>query len=119
MRTTLLALAVLTGPAFAQTSYPMITHVQPVAVQRGQTATVQVLGQQDFAGSYKALFEGAGLSAEVLAPKGKPNAMLRSVSLKVTAAADAPVGVREFRLASRLGVSSVGPLVVSEHPVVE
>src|SRR3954463_15870161 len=103
MRTTLLALAVLASPAFAQTSYPMITHVQPIAVQRGKTATVEALGQQNFAGAYKALFEGAGLSAEALFPTGKAEAMPRSVPLKVSVAADAAAGVREFRLASRLG----------------
>src|SRR5436190_9872598 len=45
--------------------------------------------------------------------------MARSVSLKLSVAADTAAGVREFRLASRLGVSSVGQLVVSEHPVIE
>ena len=45
----------------AQTSYPMITHVTPAAVQRGQTAEIEVFGQMDFAGAYRVIFEGAGL----------------------------------------------------------
>src|SRR5262249_38674859 len=50
-------------------------------------------------------------------PPQKPQ--VKSVKLKVTAAADAPLGVREFRLASALGISSVGQLVVVDHPVVQ
>lgn len=107
----------------AQTSYPMITHTHPVAVQRGKTAEVVVQGQQNFFGTYKALVEGDGVTAEVVPqdpPKAKApqaKATVNTVKLKVTAAADAPLGVREFRLASTLGVSSVGQLVVVAHPV--
>src|SRR5262249_28684002 len=117
-RCALLALAALAAPAAAQTSYPMITHVTPVAVQRGKTTEVTAFGQQNFAGAYQAVFEGAGLKAEVVAAPKAP-ALVRSVKLKVTVDADAAPGVREFRLASKLGLSSVGQLVVTEHPVVE
>src|SRR3954471_12861624 len=95
----LLALFLLAAPVGAQTSYPMITHVTPVAVQRGKTTTVTVAGQMNFAGTYKALFEGAGVSAEVLPVKGKAP-LLRAVQLKLTVAPDTAPGVREFRLAS-------------------
>src|SRR5262249_48920040 len=37
---------------------------------------------------------------------------------KLTVAADSPLGVRDFRLASTLGVSSIGQLVVVDDPVV-
>jgi hypothetical protein len=105
--------------ASAQTSYPMITHVTPVAVERGKSATVIVNGQQNFAGTYKVLFEGTGLRAEVVAPKPDARSLARTVTLNISASADAALGVREFRLISNLGVSSVGQLVVSEHPVIE
>src|SRR4051794_23035156 len=69
--TTLLA----ASPVLAQTSFPMITHTYPVTVQRGKTTELTVEGQQNFFGTYKALFEGTGISAEVmsLAP---PKAMV-------------------------------------------
>src|SRR6266576_319299 len=104
MRTSLLlsALLLLSGPAAAQTSYPMITHVLPVAVERGKTTKVIVSGQMNFAGAYKALFEGTGISARVLPPP-KAAPLIRAVALEVTVAADVPPGVREFRLASSLG----------------
>ncbi|MCI0377208.1 MAG: PPC domain-containing protein [Gemmataceae bacterium] len=112
-----------TASAFAQTSFPMITSTHPVAVQRGKTVEVVVSGQQSFLGVYKTLFEGEGLSAEVIpqktpvaeAPK-KPS--INNVKLNIAAAADAPLGEREFRVASSLGVSSIGQLVVVDDPVI-
>src|SRR5262249_38890752 len=112
----LLVLA-LASVGLAQTSYPMISHVHPVAVQRGKTTEVVVTGTQDFAGTYEALFEGSGLSAEVL-PQPKGAKVVTSVKLRVKVAADVVPGVREVRIASKIGMSSVGQIVISEHPVV-
>jgi hypothetical protein len=97
----------------------MITHAVPVAIQRGQTAEITVNGQMNFEGVYKALFEGSGISAEVIATpppakKGPPSA----VRLRVRVDPGAELGVREFRLASGLGISSIGQLVVVDQPVV-
>jgi hypothetical protein len=112
--------------AVAQTSYPMITHTLPVAVQRGRTTEVTVQGQMDFHGVYQALFEGSGITAEILpesAPEkgtrkksAKPGT--RSVKLKLSVAPEAHLGVREFRLASTLGISTVGQIVIVEDPVI-
>src|SRR5438477_13115300 len=77
--------------AHAQTSYPMITHTSPVALQRGKTTAVTVAGQMNFFGVYKALFEGTGLSAEGLpaAPGTAPKATVREVKFRVKVDADA------------------------------
>jgi hypothetical protein len=107
------------NPVAAQTSYPMVTHALPVAVQRGKTADVSVEGQMNFAGAYKVLFEGSGLAAEVVPGAAGQKPPVRSVKLKVTAAPDAPLGVREFRVATAHGVSSVGQLLVVDDPVVQ
>src|SRR5215813_3811730 len=112
----------LLGNAHAQTSYPMITHTSPVAVQRGKTTTVTVAGQMNFFGVYKALFEGTGIATEGMpaAPAATaPKGTAREVKLKLKVDADAALGVRDFRLASPLGVSSVGQLLIVDHPVVE
>src|SRR5581483_3443891 len=118
-----IAALLLTGRTDAQTSYPMITHVTPVAVQTGQTTEVTVAGQMNFHGVYKAIFEGTGITAEVVdkpaaVPAGSQPPLVRSVKLKLTVAADAAPGVREFRVASSLGISSIGQLLVTEYPVV-
>ena len=100
----------------------MITHVVPVAVQRGKEAVVTVEGQMNFSGVYKALFEGSGITAEIVpaASKAEPaqKPQTRSVKLKLAVAADAALGVREFRLASALGISSIGQLVIVDDPVI-
>ena len=69
-------------------------------------------------------FDSAGLAAEVVpgaaAPPGaaqKP--LVRSVTLKVTAGPEVALGVREYRVATALGVSSIGQLVVVDDPVVQ
>jgi hypothetical protein len=106
------------SPSIAQTSYPMITQVFPAGIRRGETAQVTVSGQRNFAGAYKVLFQGEGLSAEIVPPEkdADPKTPVNSVTLQVTAAADAPPGVRELRVATPRGVSSVGLLVVSDEP---
>jgi hypothetical protein len=100
----------------------MITHVTPVAVQRGKTTEVTVEGQMNFQGVYKALFEGTGIAAEVLSgPAAKPSTPappVRSVKLGLTVTPDAALGVREFRVASALGLSSIGQLLVVDDPVI-
>jgi hypothetical protein len=108
-----------------QTSYPMITHAYPVAVQRGKTTEIVVQGQQGFPGAYKVLFEGEGVSAEILSPPTSPagtTPAMRpqatgSLRLQVTVAPDATLGVREFRIATKLSLSSVGQLVIVDRPV--
>ncbi len=111
--------------ASAQTSYPMITHVTPVAVQRGKTTEITVEGQMNFASIHTLLIEGKGVAGEVIPgseskamPKGGTAPVVRSVKLKMTVAADAELGVREFRLASKLGISTLGQILIADDPVV-
>ncbi|HMC88552.1 MAG TPA: hypothetical protein VKI17_03345 [Gemmataceae bacterium] len=118
-------------PVQAQTSYPMITDTYPVAVQRGLSSDVTVEGQMDFSGIYKVLIEGTGVQGEILAAQpakttmpakkasGKRRPALSSVNIRLSVAKDAKLGVREFRLASNLGISSVGQLVIVDYPVVQ
>ena len=120
----ILMLIVVVAGAGAQTSFPMITHTMPVAVQRGTTAEITVEGQMDFRGAYRLLIPGGGVSAEVMPtpePKsaGPQKPPVRSVKLKLTVAADAELGVREFRLATTMGMSSLGQLLIVDEPVVQ
>ncbi|MBA4062268.1 MAG: pre-peptidase [Isosphaera sp.] len=128
MRSLLTLLAALVpAAAAAQTSFPMVTHVTPVAVQRGTTAEVVVeCRTSSLAGAYRVLVEGEGVAIEPVPPKDAapadpkaPVPALAALPLKVTVAADARPGVREFRVACRHGVSSLGQLVVVDAPVVK
>jgi hypothetical protein len=112
--------------AAAQTSFPMLTHVNLVAIQRGTTAEVTVQCQtSSLAGAYKVMFEGTGLSAVVLPAKEtkptdakSPLPVVPTLKLTVTATADATLGVREFRIAAKHGISSLGQIVIVDSPVV-
>ncbi|HEY8503944.1 MAG TPA: PPC domain-containing protein, partial [Gemmataceae bacterium] len=116
------ALLLTAAPLAAQTSYPMITHTAPVAVRRGQTAEVTVSGRMNFAGAYKVLLEGEGVAAEVVqaaaGKAAKAPANVTSVKLRVDVAPGAPLGVREFRVATERGISTLGQLLVVADPVV-
>ena len=125
MLLSMLACCCLPTLGVAQTSYPMITHAYPPAVRRGATTEIVVQGQQSFQGAYLALFEGQGITAEILPetapPKQATPAMRQqattNVRLRLTVAPDAPLGVREFRIATKRSLSSVGQLVVVDGPV--
>jgi len=126
MRTSPLLLLLVPAIASGQTSFPMIAHVTPVAVQRGTTAEVTVeCRTSSLAGAYKVVFEGKGVAAEVLPsktestpdPKGT-QPVLTSLKLRVTVTVNAVPGVRGFRIATRHGVSSLGQIVVVDAPVV-
>src|SRR5262245_16327771 len=115
-----LCVTVISTSLPAQTPFPMVTHCTPVAVQRGTTVEMTVEGQMSFSGVASVLFEGAGLTAEVVPgpPPKDAKARVGSAKLKITVAVDAPLGPREFRLVSPLGLSTVGQLVVVADPVI-
>ena len=104
----------------------MVTHVVPTAVQRGTTAEVTVeCRTSTLYGAYKVLIEGEGVSAEVVPAKDAkpadpkaPPPVVTAIKLKITVAKDAAPGVREFRIATSLGISSLGQLVIVDVPVV-
>ncbi len=121
-------------PIRAQTAYPMLMSSFPTGAQRGKTTLVTVNtgtsnggGATNLYGTYKAIFEGAGVTAEVVPPeKGWPALdpkkpfvipAINSVTLKLTIAPDAPLGVREFRIATPYqGSSTVGQIVIGDEP---
>src|SRR5579884_4463952 len=113
----------LCGPFLcAQTSYPMVMCVRPVAVQVGQTTECEVLARYNLNGAYKVFVTGDGVTATVDTQRQvKPAAPGRQVSaLKVRfqAAADALPGVRDVRIATPQGASTLGQIVVVRDPIV-
>lgn len=120
--TWLLALTLAAGPVAAQTSYPMVTSVYPAGLQRGTTAEIEITGSGNLAGVSRALFEGEGLTAEVVPPEAPktppptPAPPATTVRLKVTAAAGAALGPRQFRVLTPRGASTIGELVIGDEP---
>jgi hypothetical protein len=115
----------LAGGAVArgETAYPMLMSLRPAAVQVGQTAEVAISSRYSMYGAYEVLVSGEGVTAEVTHPPFKvehlakpPN--LDKLPVRFTLAADALPGVRDVRVATPRGVSTVGQLVVVRDPVV-
>lgn len=109
--------------ARGQLSYPMIMSVKPVAVQTGTTFEHTVQSRYSLDGAYAVLVSGGGVTGEVVPPPpvpddGKKKPDLTSLKVRFTAAPDATPGVRDFRLGTPRGVSTVGQLVVVRDPVV-
>src|ERR1700682_5612738 len=95
--------------ARAQTSYPFLFSLYPCGLQRGTTAEVTLSGLHNYHSAYKVLIEGAGVTGEVVVPAGgwpaadaktKTIPQINEIKLKIIAAADAPLGVRELRVAT-------------------
>jgi hypothetical protein len=120
----MLVLAMLLGPSRvrAQTSYPMIMSISPVAVQVGRTSECEISARYSLSGAYKVFVTGDGVVGEVdsLPQKVDPRRRGRNINkLKVrfTVAAEALPGVRDVRVATPLGVSTLGQLVLVRDPV--
>jgi len=110
--------------SFAQISYPMVMSLKPIAVQAGATTECEVNSRYTMLGTYQVDVGAGGITAAVVAPEmpalkpgEKPKDVTR-LKIKFTVAADALPGVREFRLVTPNGASTIGQLVVVRDPVV-
>jgi hypothetical protein len=107
----------------AQTSYPMLMSLKPTAAQVGQTSEHEVNSRYSMYGAFQVLVTGAGVTGEVVPPDVKPKEgeappNLQKIKVRFTVAADALPGVRDFRIATPQGVSTLGQLVIAGDPVV-
>lgn len=106
-----------TPTARGQTSYPMVTRVEPTAIARGAKAELTIGGLQNFGGASAVLFEGKGLTGKLAEGASKSNVTIQAPFV-VEVAADAALGPREVRVVTPQGVSSTGLVVVTSEPVV-
>ncbi len=117
-----LTLAFIPASASAQTSYPMLLSLKPVAAQTGKTSEHTLSSMHSMFGAYQVIVSGTGVTGEVLTKMEKekdgkaPN--LLSIQLKFTIAPDALPGIRDFRIVSDTGASTIGQLVVVTDPVI-
>lgn len=119
-----------TSLVLAQQSYPMVMSLHPVAAQTGQTSEHVVSARYDLHGAYKIFVTGDGVTGEVVPEEMKPEEKKPeekkskrnrppkgTLKIKFIVAADALPGVREFRIATPNGVSTVGQLVIAKDPI--
>jgi hypothetical protein len=111
----------LIARARGESSYPMVMSIQPVAVQVGRVSTCEVSARYNLYGTYKVFVTGAGVTGEVDPPAKPKDAKIPQVGkLKVRfkVAPDALPGVRDVRLATPSGVSTLGQIVIVRDPVI-
>lgn len=111
------------APASAQTAYPMLMSLRPVAVQAGTTAEITVSSRYTMAGAYQVLISGKDVSGEIISQATKPDDSAKKstsekLKVKIAAGAKSMPGVRDVRIATPHGVSTVGQIVVVRDPVV-
>jgi len=96
----------------------------PVAVQRGKKTTINVRSNYTLDGSYKVLFDRPGIKMRLVETKpiaaphkgrGTPGTPFR---FEADVPAEQPLGIYEFRIATKTAVSSVSHLLVTSYPVV-
>jgi hypothetical protein len=117
----------IVAAAAAQTnnSYPMLMSVKPAAAQIGQTTEHEVNARYNLHGAYQIIVAGEGVKGEVVPPEKKegekppetkPN--LPKIKIRFTVAPDAVPGVRDFRIITPQGASTVGQIVIARDPIV-
>ena len=129
----LAAVLCVSSAAVAQKSYPMVMSLHPVAAQTGQTSEHEVTARYDLAGAYQIFVTGQGVTGEVVVPEMKPDEKpadpkpdnkknkrppKAKLNIKFTVTPDALPGVREFRIATPHGASTVGQVVIVKDPVI-
>jgi hypothetical protein len=123
MRTVRLALltaaCLAAATARADSTFPMIMSISPVAVQAGTTTECEVSARYNLYGAYRVFVTGDGVTAEVDPPKpATPKPQVPKLKVRFKAAADALLGVRDVRVATPQGASTLGQLVVVRDPIV-
>ncbi|NQV26455.1 MAG: pre-peptidase C-terminal domain-containing protein [Rhodopirellula sp.] len=117
---TFLGLTLLPQLVRAQTGYPMVMSLKPTALQVGSAAEIEFHTRYSLFGAYQVLVNGEGVSGEVLHPEKKPGETPSLTTMKVRFTADATAlpGVRDVKIATPQGISTVGQLVIVQDPVV-
>ncbi len=119
--------ALASGQLCAQTnnSYPMLMSLKPAAAQIGQTTEHELNARYNLAGASQVLVTGDGVLGEVIPneketpeDRAKNDVMGSKCKLKFTVSAEALPGVRDFRVMTPHGVSTLGQLVIARDPVV-
>jgi hypothetical protein len=97
----------------------MVMSISPVAVQAGTTSECEVSARYNLYGAYQVFVTGAGVTAEVDPPKpATPKPQVPKLKVRFKVAPDALPGVRDVRVATPQGASTLGQLVVVRDPVV-
>ncbi|WP_254510443.1 PPC domain-containing protein [Anatilimnocola floriformis] len=105
----------------AQTAFPMLMSIKPVAATVGQSSEHVIVSRYTMYGAYQILVSGNGVTGEVLPSEIKAEDAAKKpveqLKVRFQVAADALPGVRDVRVVMPTGVSTVGQLVIGTGPV--
>jgi hypothetical protein len=100
----------------------MVMCVRPVAAQTGQATECEVQARYNLHGTYNVFVSGDGVTASVDASKplkpGEPKPRSSVLKVRFQVAPDALPGVRDVRIATPQGASTLGQIVVVRDPIV-
>jgi len=117
----LICLLVFPRITSAETAFPMLMSIKPVAATVGQSSEHMIVSRYTMYGAYEILVSGTGVSGEILPVDIKPEDAakkpLEQLKVKFHVTADALPGVRDVRVVMPTGVSTVGQLVIGLGPV--
>ena len=106
-------------------SYPMLMSLKPTAAQIGQSTEHELNARYNLAGATQVLVTGEGVTGEIVPndqekpeDRTKKDVMGSKCKLRFTVSPNATPGVRDFRVMTPHGVSTLGQLVVARDPVV-
>ncbi len=107
------------GSVVGQTSYPMLMSLKPVAAQVGQTSEHTLKSRYSMVGAYQVLVAGEGVTGEIVVPEASEDKSTKAeeLTIRFTVAQDALPGVRDFRIGTPQGASTLGQLVIASDPV--
>lgn len=117
----------LAGSAYSQTnnSYPMLMSIRPAAACIGTSTDHELSARYNLAGASSVIVSGTGITAELLPneaekpeDKDRNDVMSSKCKLRFTCAPDAVPGIRDFRVMTPHGVSTIGQIVVAREPIV-
>lgn len=106
-------------PARSQTAYPMLMSLKPVAAQCGQSSEHTIKSRYTMLGAYQVLVSGDGVVGEIVPPEVKAGETptLQEIKVRFDVAPDALPGVRDYRIVTPNGASTLGQMVITAEPV--
>ena len=116
-------LGLMPAVSSAQTAWPMLMSLEPVAAQAGQSSEHTVHSRYSLYGASAVVVSGTGVTGEVVTEMkelkdGEKPPNLTKLKVRFTVAADALPGVRDFRLITPVGPTTLGQLVIAADPVI-
>ncbi|QDU93587.1 PPC domain-containing protein [Lignipirellula cremea] len=119
------SLALLLAPAAqAQSTYSMLMSLSPTAAQTGQASKLTLNSRYSMHDAHQVLVSGDGVVGQIVPPpvdeKADPDKTpnLEKIQVRFVIADDALPGVRDFRIITPRGASTLGQLVVTREPVI-